>query len=768
MSNECEGSMIRKPMQMRPATAWIASLAIVCLSVAFGRHPSASAQSVILPMPRLLTLMPMGGTVGETVEVTISGQYLDGATDLRFSDPRVTAEPVRDAQDEKVPGAYRVTIADDCPIGLVEARVLTRLGISSPRVFSISAFPEVTQTKPTTALETALPLKLDSICNAIMPTRAVNHYRFECDQGQRVVIECAAQGIDSKLKPVLIVADEQGRDLVVQRRGDVIDFTAPKSGTYVIKVHELTYKGGPEFFYRLVLRAAAETEIAAAGPSTRSVSSFSWPPHGLPTEAASQEREPNNRLAEAQPIELPCDLSGRFATAADVDMFRFAAKKGEVWWVEVASERLGRPTDPSLIVQRIVRDEEGGKSEDVAELSDIPSPVKVSTNHYRYDGPPYHAGSPDIIGKFEVPEDGDYLIRLVDLFGGTRSDPRNVYRMLVRRAAPDFALVAWAMHMELRNGDRNAVSKPIALRSGSTMPLEVVAVRRDGFDGPIELFMENLPDGVTARGITIPRGENRGLMLVTADEGAPDGLSEPTFFGRASIDGQVVTRRCHLASMAWPVTDHWKEIPSPRLLDSIAVSVSGAEPAPITISPRESKVWETLEGETLTIPLIHMRRSEFSGSVINASTMGHGFERFKLEIPLDADSSEAVIDLAALKTPPGDYRIALYGGAVAKYRYNVDAVSLAESHLKDAEQELADTEAEVSRLTQQLAGVPDEMKAKLQSSLDSLTSKEKELSGRVKVAGQRLKEATAQAKPKDIVDIVVSEPIEIRVKAAEK
>ena len=667
-----------------------------------------------------------------------------------------------------MPGAYRVTIADDCPIGLVEARVLTRLGVSSPRVFSISAFPEVTQTKPTTALETALPLKLDSICNAIMPTRAVNHYRFECDQGQRVVIECAAQGIDSKLKPVLIVADEQGRDLVVQRRGDVIDFTAPKSGTYVIKVHDLTYKGGPEFFYRLVLRAAAETGIAAAGPSTRSVSSFSWPPPGLPTEPASQEREPNNRLVEAQPIELPCDLSGRFATAADVDMFRFAAKKGEVWWVEVASERLGRPTDPSLIVQRIVRDEEGGKSEDVAELSDIPSPVKVSTNHYRYDGPPYHAGSPDIIGKFEVPEDGDYLIRLVDLFGGTRSDPRNVYRMLVRRAAPDFALVAWAMHMELRNGDRNAVSKPIALRSGSTMPLEVVAVRRDGFDGPIELFMENLPDGVTARGITIPRGENRGLMLVTADEGAPDGLSEPTFFGRASIDGQVVTRRCHLASMAWPVTDHWKEIPSPRLLDSIAVSVSGAEPAPITISPRESKVWETLEGETLTIPLIHMRRSEFSGSVINASTMGHGFERFKLEIPLDADSSEAVIDLAALKTPPGDYRIAFYGGAVAKYRYNVDAVSLAESHLKDAQQELADTEAEVSRLTQQLTGVPDEMKAKLQSSLDSLTSKEKELSGRVKVAGQRLKEATAQAKPKDIVDIVVSEPIEIRVKAAEK
>ncbi len=760
--------MIHRPMQLRPATASLALLAIVYSLVVLGQFRSASAQSVILPMPRLLTLMPMGGTAGQTVDVTIGGQYLDGANGLRFSDSRVTAEPLRDPQGNEVPGTYRVTIADDCPIGLVEARVLTRLGVSSPRVFSISGYPEVTQTKPTTSLESALPLKLDSICNATMPTRAVNHYRFECDQGQRIIIECAAQGIDSKLKPVVIVADERGRDLVVERRGDVIDFTAPKSGTYVIKVHELTYQGGPEFFYRLALRTAGETETAAAGPSTRSVSSFSWPPEGLPIEAANREREPNNTLAEAQVIDLPCDLSGRFATAADVDMFRFAAKKGEVWWVEVASERLGRPTDPSLIVQRIIRDEAGDKLEVVAELNDIPSPVKVSTNHYRYDGPPYHAGSPDIIGRFEVPEDGEYLIRLVDLFGGTRSDPRNVYRMLVRRAAPDFALVAWAMHMELRNGDRNAVSKPISLRSGATMPLEVVVVRRDGFEGPIELFMENLPDGVTARGITIPQGENRGLMLVTADEGSPDGMSEPSFFGRAMIDGQVVTRRCHLASMAWPVTDHWKEIPSPRLLSSIAVSVSGAEPAPITISPRESKVWEALEGDTLTIPLIHMRRSEFSGSVINASTMGHGFERFKLEIPLDADSSEAVIDLAALKTPPGEYRIAFYGGAVAKYRYNVDAVPVAEADLKDAEQELADTEAEVRRLTQQLSGASEELKKTLQSSLDSFTAKQKEVSHRVKAAEQRLKQATAQAKSKDIVDIVVSEPIEIRVKAAEK
>src|SRR5205085_3032047 len=109
-----------------------------------------------------------------------------------------------------------------------------------------------------------------------------------------------------------------------------------------------------------------------------------------------------------------------------------------------------------------------------------------------------------------IKEDGLYRLRLTDLFGGTRSEPGNCYRLVIRRAAPDFALVAWALHMELRNGDRNALSKPISLRGGATMALEVVAFRRDGFDGDIELSMDNLPPGVTATGLKIHAGKSHG------------------------------------------------------------------------------------------------------------------------------------------------------------------------------------------------------------------------------------------------------------------
>lgn len=649
-----------------------ACIAFALLAISFATP--AGAQSVGLPAPRLLTTMPMGGQVGTKVEVTITGENFDDASELYFSHPAITATRKLDDKGQPVTNTYVVSIASDCPAGVHEARIMTRLGLSSARAFNVGTLPEFVVQKPNTTLENAMPLPVNSICNAVMTNQNVDFYSFDAIKGQRYVIECATRGIDSKLKSVLIVADAKGADLVVERHGGELDFTANESGQHIIKTHDLTYNGGPQYFYRLALRQAAPNESVARLPSIQMVNAFSWPPAGLSDGLSISEAEPNNRHSEAHEITLPCDITGSFFPAADVDTFEFSARQGEVWWVEVASERLGRPTDPAIVVQHVTGVECNENLTDIAELNDIPSPVKVSSNGYSYDGPPYDAGTADALGKIEIKEDGIYRLQVSDLFGGTRTDPKNVYRLVIRRAAPDFALVGWALHMELRNGDRNALSKPIALRGGATMALEVIAIRRDGFDGEIELAMENLPAGVTATGLKIPAGQSRGIMLVSADQDAPRGFSNATFFGRATIGGNAVTRPCRLASMQWPVPDASQEIPSPRLLADVPVSVNGVEFAPITIAPAEDKRWEVAAGEKLTIPLTHTSRSEFSGDTISLRTYGAGFERVPaFDASLTAKSSSVTLDLAALHTPPGDYVIAFYGSAVAKYRSNQDA-----------------------------------------------------------------------------------------------
>ena len=71
---------------------------------------TATAQLVVLPAPRLLTTMPMGGKVGSSVEVTITGEGLDsdqsliilgGTNDVAVAGVPAAPERKQDDQEEK-------------------------------------------------------------------------------------------------------------------------------------------------------------------------------------------------------------------------------------------------------------------------------------------------------------------------------------------------------------------------------------------------------------------------------------------------------------------------------------------------------------------------------------------------------------------------------------------------------------------------------------------------------------------------------------------
>ena len=748
-------------MNLRAYTLPTAAFITACLSL------TAAAQSVCLPAPRLMTTMPMGGAVGTTFDVTITGQNIDDAELLSFSHPGITAAH-KLKSGIPVPGRYVITIDPDCPPGVHEARVMTRLGVSTSRAFNVGTLPEATRTTANTTLETAMPLELNTVCNATMTKQAVDYFSFKATKDQRIVVDCAARNIDSKLTPVIVVADKSGADLVVERRGGTIDFTAPADGTYVVKVHDLTYNGGPYHFYRLVLRSPDAGVVLQRPAGTRTVSSFSWPPAGMGDASVTPEREPNNTASTPQKITLPCDISGSFFPAADVDSFQFTAKKGEVWWVEVASERFGLNTDPAVVVQHVATVDGKEQLTDVAEFSDIASPVKVSSNGYSYDGPPYNAGSTDIIGKLEIKQDGVHRLQLSDLFGGTRSNPRNIYRLIIRKAAPDFAIVGWALHMNLRNGDRNALSKPLTLRRGATMAVEVVTVRRDGFNGEIHLQMDNLPPGVTAHGLKIPAGQSRGIVLLTATEDASRGVSQAGFTGRAMIGGKEVVRTGYLASMAWPVPNAWSEVPAPRLLADVPVSVCDTELTPITIATTTDKPLEVIAGEKLTIPLVHTRRCKFSGANISLKAFGDFSKTPAFAAPLTKDNSQVVLDTKQLKTKPGEYVLAFYGKAVANYRYNPEAVAIADAALKRAQKRATELDAQAKKLAKAVQSATADTKAAAKKASAAAKAAHKAATAAVRTADRQLKAVQKKAAPKDIVDIVVTKPVTVRVKPAEK
>jgi hypothetical protein len=727
------------------------------------------AQQVCLPAPRLLTVTPMGGQAGTSVEVTIAHQHVDAVQELLFSTPKITAKPVVAVDGTPVPNRFLVTIAADAPVGVHDARILSRLGVSSPRAFAVGDLPEVARTAPNNSIALALPLPINSICNAMTTDRAIDFYSFQGAKGKRLVVDCNTAGIDSKLNAVVIVADAKGNDLLVSRDGGLLDFTPPQDGSYLIKVHGLAFQGGSEQFYRLSLREVQGTGPAPRQDTAKRVSSFSWPPEGLSAAALTAEAEPNDEPAAAQKISLPCDIAGSFVPAADVDIFEFPAKKGEVWWVEVASERLGMNTDPFVLVQRVGMKDGKETVTDVAELDDIAHPMKPGDfiPASSYSGPPYISGSPDVLGKITIAEDGVYRLRLRDLLGGPGSDAGSIYRLVIRQAAPDFALVAWAAHMRLRQNDFGTLSKPIALRAGGTMAFEVVVVRRDGFDGAIGIFMEGLPPGLRASGLTIPAGKSQGMFFVTADETATPALSNARIFGRARIGDAEATRPCRLASVVWPIDYAPNDFPRSRLVADVPVSVTDFEQATASIAAADNKVWEATVGDTVKIPLRITWREEFNGASITLKPYGSVFAGVKpIDLPIKAKTAEAVVDLAAMKTPPGDYVLAFNGISVVKHRANPDIVKQAEAAQKKASQDVAALTAAAKDLAEKAAKAPDAEKAEAGSVAKVAAEKQKSAEAALAEANRHLKAMTEAAAPKDILDFLVSEPIRVSVKAA--
>ena len=155
----------------------------------------------------------------------------------------------------------------------------------------------------------------------------------------------------------------------------------------------------------------------------------------------------------------------------------------------------------------------------------------------------------------------------------------------------------------MRQNDFGTFAKPIALRAGGTMAFEVVALRRDGFDAPIEISMEGLPPGVRVSGLTIPPGKQQGMLFITAAESATPGFAVARIVGRSRIGSADVVRPCQLASVVWSIDYAPNDFPRSRLTADVPVSVTDFEKAAATITAADGKVWEAEAGQTLEIPL---------------------------------------------------------------------------------------------------------------------------------------------------------------------
>src|SRR5207302_1556924 len=114
-------------------------------------------------------------------------------------------------------------------------------------------------------------------------------------------------------------------------------------------------------------------------------------------------------------------------------------------------------------------------------------------------------------------------VRVTDARGYGGSDYS--YRLIVRPPRPGFSV------------SFNPTA-PLVWKGGA-VPITVNADRTDGFTGPIEVRLDNLPPGFSAPVTTIPAEENSTTFALSAvpDAQTPANVPALKLVGRAVIDG---------------------------------------------------------------------------------------------------------------------------------------------------------------------------------------------------------------------------------------
>ncbi len=603
-----------------------------------------------LPAPRLMTVMPPGGKIGTSVEVTFTGTDLEDPEQLLFSHPGIKAEPIATpappapntppppaGKKPKAPMAkpvvsrFNVTLAPDVPPGVHDVRFVNKWGVSNPRAFVAGDQNEVLEKEPNNDVEQAQRIALNTTVNGSMASPVdVDYYVFAGKKGQRVLFSCLASTIDSRFHAGLEIYDARGRRLTSGRdyylNDALADCTLPDDGDYYIRLFHFTHtQGTAEHFYRFTVSTAPW--IDAVFPCTvepgKTTSVTVWgrnlPGGKLDPSAVIEDRvlekitvnvtapadtgqrlgfsglvapksaaldgfeyrvrnetgwsnpflitlarapvvldNGNNDTPEtAQAIPLPCEIAGHVEKRRDRDWYTFTAKKGDVYNIEILSDRLGAPTYMYFMLRDL--------KTDLKESDDNPD-ILSRKFYVRTEDPQAF--------RFTVPADGKYQLLVSSRLADTIADARQSYRVRIMPPQPDFHLVALAAG-EFRPSGTTVLA-------GGTEALTVFALRQDGFVGDIALSVEGLPTGVTAPAQTIGADLRETRFALSADAKAAAWTGAIKIKGSASINGKQVVREARSASIVWPVPPGQNLPAISRLDHSLMLAVRPGAPYSLT------------------------------------------------------------------------------------------------------------------------------------------------------------------------------------------
>ncbi len=507
--------------------------------------------------PVIKEVYPHGAKRGTTFTLELRGTDLAAGAKVETALPASFSRlvPSTDPMRAIAELPFLVVLKPDVPVGLYPVRLLTDDGYSNVVLFAVGDFPEVEENETKNPKElndtlvTAQPVPVPSTVSGTLSGADVDHFSFNAKASQKLVFEVIARRAGSAVDPAIEILDAAGHEIA--RNDDApgigvdsrVQVTFAKNGKYFVRLHDTRYSDQTQNFYRLTIAAydfadgifplggrrgepanvsllggnlAAPVVVKPDVNTTGALTPVRLP--GSPTLpfwfALSDKRELLEPASGDRALDDGVVMNGRIDSPGEVDAYRVAVKPRENWFIELVGASLGSPIEGLITIF----DEKGKKLASRA-----------------------GSGGLDAILPFTVPADVNAIsVAVEDQLG--RGGPAFAYRLEARRQEPDFTAELLTPFVNVPRGGTAQVP---------------VLVRRRGYQGPLRVRIQNLPDGFVQAGGHVPNEsadqsfntDNQGfrtartVITITASPDAKPVPAQLTVVAEATTaDGKIVRR----------------------------------------------------------------------------------------------------------------------------------------------------------------------------------------------------------------------------------
>lgn len=614
-------------------TSRLASLCVLCGEMSLRAAP-----------PSVESVAPGVGRRGTEFTLTLVGARLDKPQEVLLYNSGVAVTSLTATSENEA----KVTLkaAADAPLGEHPFRVRTTGGVSELRVFRLTPFPVLAEAEPNDKTPQEVPL--NSTVTGATESGGVDRFAVKLKKGERLSAEVegvrlAADTTDTALTvtgpdgKTLATAD----DTALFHQDPFVSLVAPAEGVYTVEVRDTNFGGSDGHRYALhvgtftrpaaVYPAGGEagTEVSvklfhAGGDTTQKVAlpkagtPFAFHPTDGTGPAAPTanpfrispfpnvlEVESNDAPEQAGKAAVwPVALNGVIDKPGDADHFRFTATKGDEIDVQAFAYRLGSPLDPVVAVLHANGNLLAWNDDDETHDSRV---------------------------KVKIPADGEYLVRVTDK--RKQGGARFIYR--VELTKPTVGLGVFLAPTGRKTQDKQSIIVPRGNRVVAYM-----AVRRDGFDGPVSIAASDLPKGVTVTVPPVPVGEFFSPVVFEAAADAPISGTLAAFTGTGSDEKRRVTggfeQAVTLVSGPGDSVLHAVEV------NRLAVAVT--EEAPYTVSLVAPRAAVPVDG-TMDVTVKVTRAKDFTDALdVFFLTLPPGVEA-PTKVTVPADKSEMNVTL---------------------------------------------------------------------------------------------------------------------------